>query len=80
MIISDTTERAEEQCKSIKSIGKTPAAFVKKLATNVMKNPKRTLKNGAMIGSAIYLNFIKQFYPLFQIEKNFVPHRVVIIT
>ena len=52
IIVSDNTIQAEGLGDFFKNLGKLSAKAVKKLATNVLKNPGRALEIGANVASA----------------------------
>ena len=52
MTVSDKTIQAEALSSFFKSLGKTSARSGKKLATNVIKKPARSLEIGANVATA----------------------------
>ena len=52
MIVSDNTTKAEGLSSFFKNLGNISAEAGKKLATNVLKNPARTLEIGANVATA----------------------------
>ena len=64
MIVNDNTIAAEGLGRFFKKLGRSSKAG-KKLATNVMKHPRRALENGAKISTGV-LKIQKKPYQLYE--------------
>ena len=71
MTFSDNTIPAKGPEKFFKNIAKTSAKATKKLATNVMKGPARSLEIGAKFGTAVVSNNQKATLSTFTEVINF---------